>query len=82
VLCLLVCGQAGFSALHLAAQNGHNESARILLFAGCSPDHRNGVCCSASHRCVLVLIEYYQYLMLSLIAIITDYFGDPGSSVG
>jgi len=35
--------QAGFSALHLAAQNGHNESSRILLFAGCSPDCRNSV---------------------------------------
>ncbi len=35
--------QAGFSALHLAAQNGHNQSARILLYAGASPDHRNNV---------------------------------------
>ena len=46
--------QAGFSALHLAAQNGHNQSARVLLYAGASPDHRNNVsfrtlshCCSA-----------------------------------
>ena len=37
------CFQAGFSALHLAAQNGHNQSARVLLYSGASPDHRNNV---------------------------------------
>jgi len=50
--------QAGFSALHLAAQNGHNESARILLFAGCSPDHKNGVCFAHFH--------FYFYNVLNL----------------
>ena len=35
--------QAGFSALHLAAQNGHNESSRVLLYAGCNTDHKNNV---------------------------------------
>ena len=35
--------QAGFSALHLAAQNGHNESSRVLLYAGLNNDHKNNV---------------------------------------
>ena len=39
--------QAGFSALHLAAQNGHNQSGRVLLYAGASPDHRNNVSSAA-----------------------------------
>ena len=40
----LICvssGQAGGTALHLSAQNGHNQSARILLFAGCNPNVKN-----------------------------------------
>ncbi|XP_017465039.1 PREDICTED: uncharacterized protein LOC108358309, partial [Rhagoletis zephyria] len=32
---------AGFTALHLAAQNGHNQSCRELLLAGASPDVEN-----------------------------------------
>jgi len=63
---LLLCDQAGFSALHLSAQNGHNESARILLFAGCSPDHRNGVR-SSSHHFVLVLLEFNAFSALMLL---------------
>lgn len=35
--------QAGFSALHLAAQNGHNQSSRVLLYAGCNSNHKNNV---------------------------------------
>ena len=35
--------QAGFSALHLAAQNGHNQSARVLLYANCNADQKNNV---------------------------------------
>lgn len=35
--------QAGFTALHLSAQNGHNQSTRILLLAGCNPDLKNNV---------------------------------------
>ncbi|XP_054740662.1 ankyrin repeat domain-containing protein 11 [Anastrepha obliqua] len=32
---------AGFTALHLAAQNGHNQSCRELLLAGANPDVEN-----------------------------------------
>lgn len=35
--------QAGFTSLHLSAQNGHNQSTRILLLAGCNPDLKNNV---------------------------------------
>ncbi|XP_012278218.1 ankyrin repeat domain-containing protein 6 isoform X2 [Orussus abietinus] len=31
----------GFAPLHLACQNGHNQSCRELLLAGCNPDLRN-----------------------------------------
>ena len=34
---------AGFAPLHLACQNGHNQSCRELLLAGCDPDVRNNV---------------------------------------
>ena len=33
----------GNSALHLAAQNGHNQSCRELLLAGTDPDLQNNV---------------------------------------
>ncbi|XP_047108781.1 ankyrin repeat domain-containing protein 6 [Schistocerca piceifrons] len=33
------CG--GFAALHLCCQNGHNQSCRELLLAGCNPDLQN-----------------------------------------
>jgi len=42
VMCLISV-KAGSTALHLAAQNGHNETARILLFAGCNASTRNHV---------------------------------------
>ncbi|KAG7208504.1 hypothetical protein KM043_014727 [Ampulex compressa] len=32
---------AGFAPLHLACQNGHNQSCRELLLAGCNPDLQN-----------------------------------------
>ena len=35
--------RGGFTALHLACQNGHNQTCRLLLLAGCSPDIRNSV---------------------------------------
>jgi len=35
------CG--GFAALHLCCQNGHNQSCRELLLAGCNPDLQNNV---------------------------------------
>jgi len=76
---LRVCDQAGFSALHLAAQNGHNESARILLFAGCSPDHRNSVCFAP--RLFAFVLLMLLIFGLSLIAVITDYFGGHGRAI-
>ena len=77
--------QAGFSALHLAAQNGHNESARILLFAGCSPDHKNGVGFAQFHFCFCLSIfpatEHYYRSQLSFfssrcsfLTLCSDYF--------
>ena len=33
----------GFSALHLAAQNGHNQSCREILLASADPDVQNNV---------------------------------------
>lgn len=33
----------GSSALHLCCQNGHNQSCRELLLAGCDPDVQNNV---------------------------------------
>lgn len=33
----------GFSSLHLAAQNGHNQSCREILLAGADPDVQNNV---------------------------------------
>ena len=39
----LVTAQQGHSALHLACQQGHNQSCRILLLNGCKPDIKNNV---------------------------------------
>ena len=39
-----ICFQSGFTALHLATQNGHNESCRILLYGGVHADIQNNVC--------------------------------------
>lgn len=33
----------GFSPLHLAAQNGHNQSCREILLAGANPNVQNNV---------------------------------------
>ena len=35
--------RGGFTALHLACQNGHNQSSRVLLLHGCRPDVKNNV---------------------------------------
>lgn len=40
---LSVRNAGGFSALHLAAQNGHNQSCREMLLAGVDPDVQNNV---------------------------------------
>ena len=36
--------RGGFAPLHLCCQNGHNETCRVLLLAGCKPDIKNNVC--------------------------------------
>ncbi|KAH8237040.1 hypothetical protein KR038_003076 [Drosophila bunnanda] len=36
-----IANNEGLSALHLAAQNGHNQSSRELLLAGADPDVQN-----------------------------------------
>ena len=38
---LSLANKKGFSPLHLACQNGHNQSCRELLLAGAEPDVRN-----------------------------------------
>ncbi|KAI8038614.1 hypothetical protein M5D96_008522 [Drosophila gunungcola] len=38
---LSIANNEGLSALHLAAQNGHNQSSRELLLAGADPDVQN-----------------------------------------
>lgn len=40
---LSIANNEGLSALHLAAQNGHNQSSRELLLAGADPDVQNNV---------------------------------------
>ena len=35
--------RGGFAPLHLCCQNGHNETCRVLLLAGCKPDIKNNV---------------------------------------
>ena len=35
--------RGGFSPLHLCCQNGHNETCRVLLRAGCKPNIKNNV---------------------------------------
>lgn len=43
---------AGFTALHLAAQNGHNQSTRELLYAGCSTTVQNDYGDTALHTAI------------------------------
>ena len=38
-----VKNKGGFAPLHLACQNGHNQTTRVLLLAGCRPDIKNNV---------------------------------------
>lgn len=55
---------AGFAALHLACQNGHNQSCRELLLAGCNPDLQNNV--SIYFFCkkkILLSIDFIIYLI-------------------
>ena len=49
--------RGGFAPLHLCCQNGHNETCRVLLLAGCKPDIKNNV------------ISFSKYLEKSLCAL-------------
>lgn len=49
---LNIINNEGLSALHLAAQNGHNQSSRELLMAGADPDVQNKVR-SKIYLCIL-----------------------------
>ena len=42
------------TALHLAAQNGHNQTARILLFAGCNPNGKNSVSIELTNIVIII----------------------------
>lgn len=43
------CNAGGFTPLHLCCQNGHNQSCRELLLAGCDPDLQNNYGDTALH---------------------------------
>lgn len=58
---LSVRNAGGFSALHLAAQNGHNQSCREILLAGVDPDVQNNVSCVASND-----IHFYNFIKFVL----------------
>lgn len=49
----------GFSALHLASQNGHNQSCREILLAGADPDIQNNVK-SAYSIMLVIAIDYIR----------------------
>lgn len=53
----------GFSALHLAAQNGHNQSCREILLAGANPDVQNNVSSAAIEKCTILKIYICFYHM-------------------
>lgn len=46
----------GFSALHLAAQNGHNQTLRELLYAGCNTTIHNDVIITFNDIFLMMLI--------------------------
>ncbi len=48
--------RGGFAPLHLCCQNGHNETCRVILLAGCKPDIKNNV----SGFCVTFKAIVYQ----------------------
>lgn len=54
----------GFSALHLAAQNGHNQTLRELLYAGCNTTIHNDV----------IMITFNDRLLMILIMLCFFYF--------
>lgn len=56
---LSVRNAGGFSALHLAAQNGHNQSCREILLAGVDPDVQNNV--SVNFRVDAVQISNFYF---------------------
>lgn len=60
---LFVPFQAGNTALHLACQNGHAQSSKVLLLGGSRPDSKNHV---GSPRRLLssLTVQYLKLLFL------------------
>ena len=52
--------RGGFSALHLCCQNGHNESCRVLLRAGCKPNIKNTVSPKNMFKCNNTLSKNFR----------------------
>lgn len=67
----MILNKGGFTALHMAAQNGHNQSARILLYArSFSVDHKNNVI--YVFFCFLVLIYFFLSTEIRLFTRLQD----------
>ena len=65
-----IVNKAGFTPLHLSAQNGHNQSARVLLYASCNPDAKNNVSVtSVSCANLWLLAMYHRILTKSSLAV-------------
>lgn len=62
---------AGFAPLHLACQNGHNQTCRELLLSGCNPDLQNNVGALSVIRSTIL---FYNIVDLITICIVTQIF--------
>ena len=58
-----IVNKAGFTPLHLSAQNGHNQSARVLLYASCNPDAKNNVSLTSVSSANLWLLSMYHRIL-------------------
>lgn len=61
---LSVRNAGGFSALHLAAQNGHNQSCREILLAGVDPDVQNNVSDDRLSPILKISIKFHKTCFL------------------
>lgn len=62
----------GFSPLHLAAQNGHNQSCREILLAGANPDVKNNVSAidhfsNSWRRCTISFSYFFSKIFFSMV---------------
>lgn len=62
----------GFSPLHLAAQNGHNQSCREILLAGANPNVKNNVITEL----ISVHTTFKRKLIICLQQFISKQYGD------